>query len=93
MYALLVLIGLVTGGHAFDWMGSYYCAHGRDVTVHLFEWKWSDIARECSWLAEAGYCAVQVGPSVHNLFTFIARGWPQRQQEMLCPYTKGFLNG
>lgn len=30
--------------------------------VHLFEWKWSDIAAACPRLAEIGYCAVQVSP-------------------------------
>ena len=40
--------------------GSYYCQPGRDVFVHLFEWKWTDIKNECAWLAEKGFCAVQV---------------------------------
>ncbi len=34
-----------------------------DVFVHLFEWKWSDIANECEHvLAPAGFTAVQVSP-------------------------------
>ena len=34
-----------------------------DVFVHLFEWKWPDIARECETvLGPAGYAAVQVSP-------------------------------
>ncbi len=34
-----------------------------DVFVHLFEWKWTDIARECETvLGPAGYAAVQVSP-------------------------------
>ncbi len=34
-----------------------------DVFVHLFEWKWRDIANECeSVLGPAGYAAVQVSP-------------------------------
>ena len=35
----------------------------RTVFVHLFEWKWTDIARECeTWLGPKGYAAVQVSP-------------------------------
>lgn len=34
-----------------------------DVFVHLFEWKWTDIARECETvLGPAGFAAVQVSP-------------------------------
>ena len=40
---------------------TYYCEPGRDVMVHLFEWRWDDIADECeNVLAPAGYCGVQV---------------------------------
>ena len=32
-----------------------------DIIVHLFEWKWSDIAAECeNFLQNYGYGAVQV---------------------------------
>ncbi|CAJ0589641.1 unnamed protein product [Cylicocyclus nassatus] len=35
----------------------------RQTMVHLFEWKWSDIARECeNFLQHYGYGAVQVSP-------------------------------
>ena len=31
--------------------------NGKQVMVHLFEWKWTDIAAECErYLAGAGYC-------------------------------------
>ncbi len=34
-----------------------------DVLVHLFEWRWSDIARECElWLGPKGFKAVQISP-------------------------------
>lgn len=34
---------------------------GRSVMVHLFEWKWSDIALECErYLGPKGYAGVQV---------------------------------
>lgn len=36
-------------------------APGRNAIVHLFEWKWNDIADECeNFLAPKGYGAVQV---------------------------------
>lgn len=35
--------------------------------VHLFEWKWSDIAQECPYLASKGYGAVQVSPPQEHL--------------------------
>ena len=35
----------------------------RTVFVHLFEWKWTDIAQECeNFLGPKGYAAVQVSP-------------------------------
>lgn len=48
--------------------------------VHLFEWKWSDIARECEdFLAPNGYAGVQVSPPTEN--TIIgARPWWERYQ-------------
>lgn len=34
---------------------------GRSVIVHLFEWKWNDIALECErFLAPNGFAGVQV---------------------------------
>ncbi|MFN2226991.1 MAG: alpha-1,6-glucosidase domain-containing protein, partial [Anaerolineae bacterium] len=37
-------------------------APGGGVSVHLFEWKWTDIAQECPYLAGKGYDAVQISP-------------------------------
>ncbi|CAD5221708.1 unnamed protein product [Bursaphelenchus xylophilus] len=35
----------------------------RDLMVHLFEWKWNDIAQECeNFLSKNGYGAVQISP-------------------------------
>lgn len=34
---------------------------GRNTIVHLFEWKWKDIAQECeTFLSKQGYAGVQV---------------------------------
>ncbi|MBA2669040.1 MAG: hypothetical protein H0U67_01550, partial [Gemmatimonadetes bacterium] len=39
-----------------------------DVFVHLFEWRWTDIATECeSVLGPAGYHAVQVSPPQEHI--------------------------
>jgi alpha-amylase len=44
----------VTGGHA---------AFNGTAFVHLFEWRWSDVARECeTFLGPRGFEAVQVSP-------------------------------
>ena len=41
-----------------------------DVFVHLFEWKWTDIASECeSVLGPAGFAAVQVSPPQEHSIT------------------------
>lgn len=54
----------------------------RTVFVHLFEWKWSDIARECeTWLGPKGFGAVQVSPpNEHAKITTPAYPWWQRYQ-------------
>ncbi len=39
---------------------------GDNVIVHLFEWSWKDIERECQNLAKWGYWGVQV-INEHNL--------------------------
>ncbi|HNU04738.1 MAG TPA: alpha-amylase family protein, partial [Anaerolineae bacterium] len=37
------------------------------VFVHLFEWRWADIEKECAYLAQKGYSAVQVSPPNEHL--------------------------
>lgn len=42
----------------FDYL---YLPHDRNLIVHLFEWKWTDIATECQiYLSKNGFGAVQV---------------------------------
>jgi alpha-amylase len=50
--------------------------------VHLFEWKWTDIAAECeNYLGPAGFAAVQVSPpSEHAVVTSPPYPWWQRYQ-------------
>lgn len=52
------------------------------VFVHLFEWKWTDIATECAYLAEVGYDAVQVSPPQEHIVidTIETDAWWTRYQ-------------
>jgi alpha-amylase len=69
-------------------LGQTYTTSGRaaagDVFVHLFEWRWTDIARECeNVLGPAGYKGVQISPPsehaiVRNAGAFFP--WWQRYQ-------------
>ena len=51
-----------------------------DVFVHLFEWKWTDIATECETvLGPAGFHAVQVSPpEEHSIVP--SHDWSERYQ-------------
>jgi alpha-amylase len=52
-----------------------------DVFVHLFEWKWTDIASECeNVLGPAGYKAVQISPPQEHLVLPGAYPWWVRYQ-------------
>ena len=51
-----------------------------DVSVHLFEWRWTDIAAECGTvLGPAGVRAVQVSPPEEHSLT-PSRDWSERYQ-------------
>jgi alpha-amylase len=51
-----------------------------DVSVHLFEWKWTDIASECeNVLGPAGFKAVQVSPPQEHSIT-PSFDWSERYQ-------------
>ena len=54
----------------------------RRVVVHLFEWTWADIARECeTFLGPMGYRAVQVSPPTENaVVEDPPRPWWERYQ-------------
>ncbi|KAJ8298304.1 LOW QUALITY PROTEIN: hypothetical protein KUTeg_024835 [Tegillarca granosa] len=59
--------------------------HGRQVIVHLFEWKWTDIADECErFLSRKRYCGVQVSPpNEHVIGTGsgnCSRSWRERYE-------------
>jgi alpha-amylase len=51
-----------------------------DVSVHLFDWKWTDIATECeNVLGPAGFAAVQISPpQEHSIVP--SHDWSERYQ-------------
>jgi alpha-amylase len=52
-----------------------------DVFVHLFEWKWTDIANECeNVLGPAGFKAVQVSPPQEHSLESPNYPWSERYQ-------------
>lgn len=56
----------------------------RSAIVHLFEWKWSDIASECeNFLAPNGFGGVQISPPTENTAIYLdwlstKRSWWER---------------
>jgi len=55
-------------------------ADAGDVFVHLFEWRWTDVASECETvLGPAGYRAVQVSPPQEHSIT-PSHDWSERYQ-------------
>uniref|UniRef100_A0A8D0CHD8 alpha-amylase n=1 Tax=Scleropages formosus TaxID=113540 RepID=A0A8D0CHD8_SCLFO len=56
--------------------------NGRTSIVHLFEWRWEDIALECErYLAPNGFGGVQISPpNEHIVLDYPWRPWYQRYQ-------------
>lgn len=47
-------------------------ASGRTTMVHLFEWKWDDIAAECErWLGPRGFGGIQVSTYEYSLLEHV----------------------
>ena len=62
---LAALVQLVLGYDSDAYKDPHY-AEGRKTMVHLFEWKYKDIALECEkFLAPMGYAGVQVRVRLH----------------------------
>ncbi|XP_037950210.1 alpha-amylase-related protein [Teleopsis dalmanni] len=71
---LLALISSISAQLEPYWWGN------RNTIVHLFEWKWSDIAEECEdFLAPNGFAGVQVSPVAENVVVE-GRPWWERYQ-------------
>ena len=76
--ASLVMCGFFTAcagvghpEHQLDAPGQIATPDNRTAFVQLFEWKWTDIARECeTYLGPKGFAAVQISPpNEHNWIT------------------------
>ncbi|NP_001003729.1 AmyAc_bac_euk_AmyA and Aamy_C domain-containing protein precursor [Danio rerio] len=76
---LLVLVAIFGLGFA---QHNPNTKNGRTSIVHLFEWRWADIAEECErYLAPNGYGGVQISPpSEHVKLTNPWHPWWQRYQ-------------
>ncbi|XP_071491164.1 alpha-amylase A-like [Diadema antillarum] len=76
MSLYFLLLAAVCGASAQNFLD------GRTVIVHLFEWKWVDIAEECErFLGPYGFAGVQVSPpNEHNLVWDPWRPWYERYQ-------------
>lgn len=92
MQAFLGALFLFAVATDAQYWGNYYCQSGRDVIVHLFEWKWTDVEKECQWLADHSYCGVQVSPAnEHRIVTDPSYPWWQRYQPV--SYRMGSRSG
>uniref|UniRef100_A0A3P9DDD1 Alpha-amylase n=1 Tax=Maylandia zebra TaxID=106582 RepID=A0A3P9DDD1_9CICH len=76
LFVLVALFGLGLAQHNPQFK------HGRTSIVHLFEWRWADIARECErFLGPKGFGGVQISPpNEHILVNNPFRPWWQRYQ-------------
>ena len=82
MKGLQVISVLLLAGAALAQKDPHF-AEGRSGIVHLFEWKFSDIADECErFLALKGYAGVQVKSILSQKLSFIILN--QSMFETLC---------
>jgi alpha-amylase len=84
-YGLLFLVFLVLpliGSVQVDIGSPEQATVPRTVFVHLFEWKWEDVAQECeSFLGPKGFSAVQISPpNEHAVIAKHDYPWWQRYQ-------------
>ncbi|EFX81580.1 alpha amylase [Daphnia pulex] len=79
---LLLVAAFVADQATGQWNANY--ASGRTTMVHLFEWKWDDIAAECErFLGPKGYAGVQVSPPNEHIVIMqstVQRPWWERYQ-------------
>src|SRR3989442_202792 len=77
--AVVVITSLICWANA-QWDPNFQ--KERDTIVHLFEWKWNDIASECErFLGPKGFGGVQISPPNENaVLTTPNRPWYERYQ-------------
>uniref|UniRef100_A0A3P9H2B9 Alpha-amylase n=1 Tax=Oryzias latipes TaxID=8090 RepID=A0A3P9H2B9_ORYLA len=88
LFVLIALFGLGFAQHNPN------TRDGRTAIVHLFEWRWADIAAECErFLGPKGFAGVQISPpNEHILVSSPWRPWWQRYQPIsynLCSRSGG----
>ncbi|XP_022105475.1 alpha-amylase 1-like [Acanthaster planci] len=77
--AIIWLFCLFLGVAVAQW--DAYTMHDRQVIVHLFNWKWTDIAKECEiWLGPHGFAGVQVSSPNEHIILNPVRPWYERYQ-------------
>uniref|UniRef100_A0A3B4ZL21 alpha-amylase n=1 Tax=Stegastes partitus TaxID=144197 RepID=A0A3B4ZL21_9TELE len=76
LFILVAVFGLSLAQH------DAHLKYGRTAIVHLFEWRWADIAAECErFLGPKGFGGVQISPpSEHIVLDSPFRPWWQRYQ-------------
>lgn len=58
---------------------------GRNGMVHLFEWKWDDIAAECeNFLGPYGYAGLQVSQMIAIASTLVSMPIPLPRSGIAC---------
>ncbi|XP_028177603.1 alpha-amylase-like [Ostrinia furnacalis] len=86
MFFLTLAISLLVGSVYSDHHDRTNQLPDRSTIVHLFEWKWKDIADECErFLAPKGFGGVQISPPSENLIIHLSDGsrtWYERYQVM-----------
>jgi len=82
MYLNVLLFILAVIAVASGQQKDPHCSGNRHGIVHLFEWKWNDIAFECeNFLGPYGFCGVQTSPANENrVVTSPNRPWWERYQ-------------
>lgn len=81
MKIFLTLIAFVTIESTLGQFDPHFI-DSRQGIVHLFEWKWLDIAKECEdFLGPKGYGGVQTSPANENA-VISGRPWYERYQPM-----------
>ena len=63
---LCFLLPLVAEGLDVPYYNTHVKDH-KDTLVHLFEWKWTDIEKECEFLSKNGFGAVQVSSAQEHI--------------------------
>lgn len=80
-FLITVLGGLASISSAFGQFDPHFIGNRQGI-VHLFEWKWLDIAKECEdFLGPKGYGGVQTSPVNENVI-LADRPWFERYQPM-----------